>query len=282
MKEYSGIFVILLCIVSIFAAGCTNQTTETVPTTTPALIQTTVIPTTVIPVTSMTSEISEIPTITPNETTVLPTLFPKADSTDVSEINFSYYSDSDFSMYYPSTWNVTKSSYTPYVCENVLDPDRKDYHICYLDEKTAFAPFTFREDVNLKKPYRIVTITSSDKTMKFSSLVEDFKEGYTGYFRLNPDIQWCKALFSLYYPNLSPEMHISNYKYSSNGNAMQSIHDVQLPYDSKYSPSAYSIKAIVTMHHVYEFGFSTDIEHFSKYQNLKDKMMGSIKTFDAV
>lgn len=281
MKEYSGFFVIFLCLASILVAGCTSQTAETVPTTTPALIQTTVIPTTVIPETSMTPEISEIPTITPNETTVLPTLFPKADSTDVSEINFSYYSDSDFSMYYPSTWNVTKSIYTPYICENVLDPDRKDYHICYLDEKTAIAPFIFGEDVNLKKPYRVVTITSPDNLMKFSSMTKDFKEGFTGYFRLNPDLQWCKELFALYYPNLSASNFISNYKYSSNGNAMQSIHDVKLP-NSNYSPSAYSLKAIVTMHHVYEFGFSTDIEHFSKYQNLKDKMMGSIKTFDAV
>jgi hypothetical protein len=185
-------------------------------------------------------------------------------------------------VYYPSTWNVSKSTYTPYICENVNDPDRTDYHICYQDEMASIGPFSFYDMDRYKEPYRVVTFTSPDNKRKFSSLTKDFLDGYTGHMILNPTLEWTKARFELNYPDLSPSMYIGNFKYSSNGQTMQSTYDVKLPENSKYNPSAYSVKAIVTMHHVYNFGFVTDTEGFSKYQNLKERMMSSIKTLDTV
>jgi hypothetical protein len=70
MKNYSGIFLILLCIAIIFTAGCTNQTVPPATMTSPT-------PTTLLPTTATTSAIttSPIPTtipsinVTPNVTT---------------------------------------------------------------------------------------------------------------------------------------------------------------------------------------------------------------------
>lgn len=282
MKNYSEVFFIFLCLVSILVAGCSSQTTETVPTATP----TTSIPTTMTPTISITTELTEIPTITPIATTTSPsvllTLSPEADPTDVSEINFSYYSDNDFSMYYPSAWTISKSEYTPYICENILDPDRTDYHICYQEEAASIGPFDFYDSDWYKEPYRIVTFTSLDKKLKFTSLVKDFRDVYVGSMKLKPTLEWTYERFRLYYPDLTPSTYISSFKYStmSNSNTLMSTYDIKLPENPEYSPSAYSIKAMVSMRHVYNFGFLTDTENFSKYQNLKERMMSLIKIND--
>jgi len=95
MKNYSEIFIIFFCIAFLFAAGCVSETDKPVSTTIP----TTSIPTTVIPTTSITPEITEIQNVTPNETVtsvpILPTLSPKADSTDVSEIGLTHFAPKD-------------------------------------------------------------------------------------------------------------------------------------------------------------------------------------------
>jgi hypothetical protein len=284
MTDYSGIVIILLA-VSLSLAGCTSQTAETGPTATPSTSITPKI--TEIPTTSMTPEITEIPTTLPDSPpspSVLPTLSPEADPTDVSKINFSFYSDNDFSMYYPSTWTLSTSHYTPYICENVLDPDRTDYHVCYQDEAASIGPFDFYDSDMYKEPYRVVTFTSPDSRLKFSSLTKDFRDAYVGNVRLKPTLEWTYARFLLYYPDLTPSRYISNVRYStmSNSETLMSTYDVTLPENSTYSPSAYSIKAIVTLHHVYNFGFLTDTENFSRYQNLKERMMSLIKTNDVV
>ena len=61
MKNYSGIFLIFLCIAVIFTAGCTNQTVPPVTTTSPT-------PTTLLPTTASTLVVttSPIPTTTPS------------------------------------------------------------------------------------------------------------------------------------------------------------------------------------------------------------------------
>jgi len=277
MKNYFGKILGFLFIALIFAAGCTDQTVE--PVQTPS-------PTTVIPATAITPGTTEIPPVTPDVTTptsprAIPTLSPKADPADVSEINFSYYSDRDFSMYYPSAWNVSTSYYTPYICENVLDPQRTDYHICYRNETASIGPFSFYDSDIYKKQYRVVTLTSPDSALKFGALIKDYIDGRTGIYRLSPTFEWSKSLFESNYPDLLSSMYISNYKYFSDGNTMTATYDVRLPADSDYAPSAYTTKTFVTTHHLYEFGFFTDTENFSKYQNLKEKMISSIKLSDS-
>jgi hypothetical protein len=184
-------------------------------------------------------------------------------------------------MYYPSAWNVSKLYYTLYICESVLDPQRTDYHICYQNETTSIGPFSYYDSDIYKKQFRVVTITSPDSTLKFGALIKDYIDGRTGIYRINPTIQWCKSLFEANYPDLLSSTYVSNYKYFSDGNTMTATYDVWLPADSGYSPPGYSTKTFGTTHHIYEFGFFTDTENFGKYQNLKEKMISSIKITDS-
>jgi hypothetical protein len=280
MKNYSGIFLIFLCIAVIFSAGCTSQQVPTASTPSPT-------PLTSIPTTVITPEIttSIISTITPNvtisasvEPTKTPT--PKPDPTDVSEIKFLTYYGSDFSVDYPSTWTITNSTYTPYYCKSVLDTSRKDYKICFENETKSIGPFSFYEDDNLKKPYRIVTFTSADGKLKFVSFTSDFLDVMGGHWRLNPNMDWARSEFDLRYPDLTSSTYITNYKYFKSEAVLASTFDVKLPEGTKYLPSAYSEKAVVTIHHVYNFAFITGNENFDKYRNLKDKIISSIKTND--
>ena len=257
MKDYLGIFIIFLCIVSIFVAGCTSETAETVPTATP----TTSIPTTVVPTTLITPELTEIPTITPNATTspsVLPTLSPKADPTDLSEITFSHYSDSDFSLDYPSTWNITKSTFTLYNCNSV------EANRCYQNETKTIGPFFFNEDPSLKKVVRIVTFSSADGNQKITAFTSDFLDNLNGNFILNPDLKWTQYQVTTNYPDIGATA-IGNYKYAKSGNTMYSIFTMTAPPGSVEYPLAYTKKTFVTMHHIYEFTLISDNENIQKY-----------------
>ncbi len=279
MKNFSGLLLIFLCGAVIFTSGCTSQTlsSESTPVaTTMASIPATAIPTEIIP--------SNIPTTTPNVTTTEPTTTPtpKPDPTDVSEINFLHYSDSDFSVDYPSTWNIEESTYTPYYCKSVVDTSRNDYHVCFENETKSIGPFSFYEDDNVKKQSRIVTFTSADGTLKFVSFTQDFLDTMVGHWVLNPNMDWARHEFELRYPDLAASTYISNYKYFKNENKLTSTFDVKLPKTSKYYPSAYTEEAVVTMRHIYTFAFVTDNENFDKYRNLKDRMISSIKANDMI
>lgn len=120
MRNYSGIILAFLVIAVIFTAGCTNQTAPEVPvpvppltTPVPTLTNLPVISTPAIPILPSTVATTPAVLIT---TAVVPitTQIPKADPTDVSEITFSFYYNSDFSVEYPSTWTIETSMYTPY------------------------------------------------------------------------------------------------------------------------------------------------------------------------
>ena len=96
-------------------------------------------------------------------------------------------------------------------------------------------------------------------------------------------MDWTKAQFEARYPGLLSTGYITNYKYFESGAAgttLTSTFDVKLPEGSKYYPSAYTTRAIVTMHHVGTFVFMTDNENFEKYRSLKDRMISSINTND--
>jgi len=263
MRNYSGIFLASLFIAVICTVGCTNQTAPEAPV--PALTLTTqaqirtdqpVITTPAIP--TLPSTVAT--TLTVTTTPVVPTTppLPPADPTDVSRVNFSLYSDSDFSVEYPSTWITATSMYTPY----------------------PVGPFYLYDDPRLTPPYRVVTITSPDNTKKFVSLTQDFEQA--GYFSLNPTIDWCKAMFQRDYRDLSAANYLGNYKYFSTGTAMASTYDVLLPEGTRYYPSAYTIKAVITQRHAFYCGFFTDTKNFSTYRNLKDVMISSVKTADTL
>jgi hypothetical protein len=256
MRNYSGILLASLFMAVIFSAGCTSQMTQEPATLAPTL--TTLVPTSASPAMTITSIIpTPLPTVTTLSTVVpVTTPLPQVDPTDVSKINFSYYSDSDFSVEYPSTWTIATSMYTPY----------------------PVGPFYLYDDSRFNTPYRVVTITSPDNTKKFVSLTQDFEQA--GYFSLNPTIEWCKAMFQRDYRDLSAANYLGNFKYFSTGTAMASSYDVTLPAGTRYYPSAYTIKAVATQRHVFYFGFFTDTKNFSTYRNLKDVMISSVKIID--
>jgi len=275
------LFIVLLVEV-VITAGCISEDKNAAVTPTPVPTPTSSIPTIVI-----TPEItpSVSPTITPNvtiTTSITPTNTPtpKPDPTDVSEIKFLRYSDSDFSVDYPSTWTITKSTYTPYYCKSVFDTSRKDYHVCYENETKSIGPFYFSEDDNIKKISRIVTFTSADGKLKFVSFTQDFLETMSGNYMLKPNMDWARAQFEDRYPNLTASTYITNYKYYQSQNVLVSTFDVKLPEGSNYLPSAYSEKTMVTLHHVGYFAFITDNENFDKYRDLKNKIISSSKTND--
>ena len=87
-------------------------------------------------------------------------------------------------------------------------------------------------------------------------------------------------MFQRDYRDLSAANYLGNYKYFASGTAMASSYDVTLPEGTKYYPSAYTIETVVSLRHEYNFGFFTDTENFNKYRNLKEIMIGSIKTPD--
>jgi hypothetical protein len=256
MNNYSGIILVFLVIVVIFAAGCTNQPAPVIPV--PAATPTTPVPATASPSVAITSIIpTTVPTVA-TTTVVVPvtTQVPEADPTDMSAITFETYYDSDFSVEYPSTWTIDALMNIPY----------------------PVGPFYVYNDPRFNPQYRVVTFTSPDHTKKFVALTQDFERA--GTFTLNPTIEWARQMFQRDYPDLSALNYLGSYKYFSSGTGMASTYEVTLPEGTHYYPSAYTIETIVSQLHAHNFGFFTDTADFNKYRNLKEIMIGSVKTPD--
>jgi hypothetical protein len=257
MKQFQGTVLIVLVIAVIFAAGCTNQRAPETPV--PATTPITPVPTTASPSVAITSiiptalpEVTTIPLVIPTETTPV----PMADPTDMSAITFETYYDNDFSVEYPSTWTIDTLMNIPY----------------------PVGPFYMYNDPHFNPQYRVVTFTSPDHTKKFVALTQDFERA--GTFTLNPTIEWARQMFQRDYPDLAASNYLGGYKYFSIGTGMASTYDVTLPGGTQYYPSAYAIETIVSQLHAHNFGFFTDTANFSKYRNLKEIMIGSVKTPD--
>ena len=216
-------------------------------------------------------------------TAISTTIRPFADPTDLSKIAFSRYSDADFSVDYPTSWTITKSTYTPYFCKNYLDYESGVFRVCYENETKNIGPFNFYEENILTKERRIVTFTSADGTLKFVSFTADFTGSLNGIAILDPTIEWTRTQFKNNYPDLSASSYqfIGNYQILKGGNTLTSRYDVSMYKGTRYYPSAFSKKSVITTHHLYTFVFITDNENFIKYQNLKEYMLSSITVNDA-
>jgi len=277
---FHGIFCGALMVAAVILTGCTGpqSTAATVPTPAPLAMNTTV------PVTQTPAPVSPATTpeisMTPDKTaSVVSTPVPGPDPTDVSKITFLRYSDSDFSVDYPSTWTITTSTYTPYYCKNEVDVEAAYYRVCYENEMKSIGPFNFYQDDALyKTPSRIVTIQSADGTIKFVAFTQDFLDQLDGNVIVVPSFAWVKDEFQKMYPDLYAVNYVANYRDFSTGNAKALSYDVVVP--AGHDPSAYTEEIIITVHHLNRFAFITDNEHFTSYQALKQKMIASIQTHD--
>ncbi len=268
----------VLCLGVICATGCTHQ--PEMPQVTQALTPAPSIPTTTGTPVILTSK---IPATTTPGVTAMQIIPRETDATEVTRIRFLRYSDHDFGVYYPSAWNITRSTYTPYYCKNNLITDSPVYRVCYKNETRLLGPFNFYEDDSLKKQRRIVTFANADGTIKFVAFTADFFDGLDGNVMLNPTYEWSTTQFEKNYPDLTgyAAKYVGNYQFFKRGNTMTSSYDVTMPEGSLYYPAAYTKRSVVTPHHVYSFGFVTDIEQFNNYQNLKEYMFSSVTINDA-
>jgi hypothetical protein len=205
--------------------------------------------------------------------TVTATPAAKADPPDVSQIQFIRYTDSDFSMDYPSTWSISKSTYTSYFCKPI---ERTG---CYENELKTIGPFYFGETEGLKKPSRIVTFTSADGKQKVAAFTSDFLDNAHQNFGIDPNIQSIKDRVTDNYPDVAGSA-VGDYQYDRSGNSMTIRYSVTMPVGSDAYPLAYKTKNFFTVHHNYEFAFISDIENIQKYRNLAERILSSISTYD--
>jgi hypothetical protein len=264
--------VITLLLVFVLFSGCTQTAPEPVP----EEEITTEVPTTLPTVTTQT--VKPTATVTKTRipvTTIAPivTVEITPDPADVSLIQFARYSDSDFTLYYPVSWNVSKTTYTSYFCTATATTK------CYQDELRTIGPFDFKEYSIFKKPSRIVIFTSADRKLKIVVLTNDFLDGLNGNYEIDPTLDWARNRVTMNYPDV-PGTAVGDYQYAMSEGTKISSHRVTMPEGTSAYPMAYIMKNYVTMHHDYEFAFISDNENIQKYNNLKDRILASIKTND--
>jgi len=236
-----------------------------VPETTGPAEKTTADPsTTTVPVTT------PAPAPTPRLGIVAPA---EPDPVDITAISFARYSDSDFVLEYPSTWNITTTTYTPYPC--ITDSTMR----CHQNETEKIGPFNFNDISIFKKPIRIVTFTSGDKKQKLVVFTADFLDNVNGNYELNPTLDWARERVEMIFPDITGSV-VGDFQYYRIGPNMASEYTVTMPERAAAYPLAYTMKNIVTNHHVYEFAFISDTTNIQKYYNLKNRMLTSITTQD--
>jgi len=283
MQKHVILFLLVISIGAIVVAGCTstgstNATGQSTTASTPNVtIQVTPTIQATIPITTVTT-VNETPEVIPPY------------SSDISKITFARYTDSDFSVDYPSDWNVSKSIYSAYYCMNDENPTTPGYtssnfsNWCYNNDTQAIGPFDFYSsysDPTIQKTSRVVTFTSPDETLKFSSFTNDFTPNVIGDYILNPTADWINAQFALEYPDLSPSLYVANYNYfEKSGGLKVATYDVTMPEGSKYYPLTYTKEVAVSQHHEYEFAFIDSNENSSSYSSLDSRIISSITEND--
>lgn len=281
---FHGIFLCCALIVAVvILSGCTSSQPPAAAAPTPApqtmnaTVPVTQVPAPVPPASPATTP--EISMTTDDTASVVSAPAPRPDPTDVSKITFLRYSDSDFSVDYPSTWTVTTSTYTPYYCKNEVDVETAYYRVCYQNEMKSIGPFNFYQDDSLfKSPSRIVMLRSADGKVKFVAFTQEFLDQLDGNVIVVPSFAWVKDEFQKMYPDLFAINYVANYREFSTGNARALSYDIVVP--AGHYPSAYTEEIIITVHHLNRFAFITDNENFTGYQNLKQRMISSIQTHD--
>jgi hypothetical protein len=268
----TGVFVLLLVTAGlVFCAGCTLQKSPV-----PATVNTSVVtPPATTPVQNVTvvtpQSAKTTRAVVKNTTVPVPAQTP--DPVDLSKINFTRYNDDDFSLDYPSSWNVSASTYTSYAC---VGTEKKP---CYTKEISSIGPFDFSEDDHRKKISRIVTFTSADKKQKVVAFTSDYRDNFVGNYQLDPTLDWCRKLVTTNYRDVAGSV-VGDYHYLKGGSTMVSDYSVTMPKGSAAYPLAYTMKNWVTLHHAYSIAFISDNANIEKYRDLKDRILTSVMPND--
>ncbi len=227
-------------------AGCTNTSpaTKVLPA---SNVTVSAINTTATPSTLSTPVPTTVSTPEPTQTTPAPK--PTAEM-DVSKITFSDYSDTDFSLDYPSTWEIEITT------------------VDYTDKKISGGDI-FKESV------RVVAFVSEDNKTKMVATTYDFIT--TGIWISNPDIEWCRNSVSSRFPDVNGAAAVINYKFFEDTRGNPTVtYDVVLPKSSAWYPYSYSERVVITLHHEYIFDFIAERGDLEAYKNVKDVMFSSI------
>jgi hypothetical protein len=241
-----SVLCIIMLVLALGSAGCTNNPPEaavqSVANGTESTLNTTV--------TAATQSTPDPTTLSTLETTqTMPVPMPTAE-TDVSKITFSDYSDMDFSLDYPSNWQIEESN------------------VDYSTKKISGGDI-FKESV------RIVAFVSEDNKTKLVATTYDFIA--TGYRVSNPDIEWCRNSVTAQFPDVNGATAVVNYKYfEDDGRNPTVTYDVILPKSSNWYPHSYSERIVITLHHEYIFDFIAERGDIDAYNNVKDVMFSSI------
>jgi hypothetical protein len=156
----------------------------------------------------------------------------------------------DFSLDYPSTWEI-EESIADYSAKQILGGD------------------VFKESV------RIVEFVSQDNRTKLVATTYDFIA--TGYRVSTPDIGWCRNSVTARFQDVNGATAVVNYKFFEDDGGNPAVtFDVILPKSSAWYPYSYSEKVVITLHHQYIFDFVAERGDINAYNNVKDVIFSSI------
>jgi hypothetical protein len=248
------LLVIVLIIVTI-TAGCVSENrinltpTQTTPIST---IIVTSVPTTIA---------TTIPTPTalrPSDNQINKTDNPEPIPTaeiNLSNITFSRYSDTDFSLNYPSSWEIKKTT-------------------------TEFSNNQINGRDVIKQPGRKIEFVGKDNKTRLEATTYDFIS--PGAFVISRDFNWARDSVTAQFPDVNGATAvINNNFFKDDRNNMVATFDVILPKSSVSYPYSYSEKAIVTFRHDYSFKLIAERGNIGEYKNLKEAIFTSIVTNDA-
>ena len=122
-----------------------------------------------------------------------------------------------------------------------------------------------------------VQFSSPDGRLAFTAEVNTFLPGFTGDFRLNPDISFVQDAVSHEFPRYDPRNIVYDYRNSMLRSVPVTIYSVRLP-DGSVSYTRY---IMVTLHHVYQFTFSSDSATFDQAAQLRDYMFSTLSVSDS-
>jgi hypothetical protein len=255
-----------IVLLSVFVMGCTSLSEPVINT--PATVTETplVIFTQVIPDPTPGRTVAT-PTITPTETPAPVSSFkgyqlfekePEPGIIEPSEtpaVEYRTYTDSDFTIRYPSTWVVSNYTVTP------------PYNRMCGENK-------------LRGEARGVRIVNPDNnSVNFTALTSDFI--VKGNCNIRTTIDVWQATVQPTFPDTTGASALTNFniRYTELRTPIVGF-DVVTPEWSAWYPNAYTERDIISYSHLYTFRFNT--RNPTEYKNLKDTMFGSLVTEERV